>query len=209
MAARFLKLYENNPDPRKVMEVTEALRDGEVVIYPTDTVYGIGCDAFNNKAVEKLCQIKGIKPEKSQFSLICRDISEVSNYVKHIDTPVFKLMKKAIPGPFTFIFEASNSVPKILKLKKKTIGIRITSNLIIQAIVDRLGHPIMTSSIKDDDEIIEYTTDPSLIYDDFSNLVDIVIDGGFGNNVASTVIDCTQGKFEIIRQGLGEIDIPY
>ncbi len=207
MPAEFIKLYEENPDKRKVNEIVKTLRSGGIIIYPTDTVYGIGCDAFNQRAVEHLCQIKGINPSKNQFSLICSDISEVSTYVKHLSTPIFKVMKKAFPGPFTFILDASSAVPKILKMKKKTIGIRITSNGIIQALVEELGHPIMTSSIKDEDEILEYTTDPSLIFDEFANKVAIVIDGGFGKNTPSTVIDCTQDELEIIREGIGKIDL--
>ncbi|MDQ3536726.1 MAG: L-threonylcarbamoyladenylate synthase, partial [Bacteroidota bacterium] len=168
---------------------------------------GIGCDIFNSKAVEKVCRIKGIKPEKNNFSIICYDLSHISEYAKHISTPVFKVMKKALPGPFTFILESNNKVPKLLNAKKKTIGIRVPDNNIPRNIVNLLGNPIVTTSIRDEDEVIEYSTDPELIYEKFMNLVDIVIDGGYGGNIASTVVDCTQDQWEVVREGLGDINL--
>ncbi|WP_338394703.1 L-threonylcarbamoyladenylate synthase [Fulvitalea axinellae] len=206
MAAEFIRLYPENPDPKKITQIVECLRRGGVVIYPTDTIYGVGCDIFSNKAVGKVAQIKGIKPEKHKFSFICHDLSDISKYVKQLHTPLFKLMKKALPGPFTFILQASTGVPKLLQRKKKTVGIRVPDNDIIRAIVAELGHPVLSSSIRDDDEVLEYTTDPELIYEKFRDKVDIVIDGGFGNNVASTVVDCTNGDFEVVREGLGNLE---
>ena len=207
MPAQLLKLYSNNPDLRKINLIVKSLQNGGIIIYPTDTVYGLGCDISNARAVEKLCHIKGIKSGKHQFSFIFSDISEASKYVKNLSTPIFKLMKKSLPGPFTFILEASSAVPKILKVKKKTIGIRIPDNAIPTTIVRQLENPIITTSIKDEDEIIEYTTDPELIYEDFKHQVDIVIDGGMGKNIASTVVDCTQEEIKIIRQGLGDLEL--
>jgi tRNA threonylcarbamoyl adenosine modification protein (Sua5/YciO/YrdC/YwlC family) len=207
MAAELIKLYQENPEQSKINKIVSVLRDGGVIIYPTDTVYGIGCDIFNSKAVEKVCRIKGIKPEKNNFAIICYDLSHISEYAKHISTPVFKLMKKALPGPFTFILESNNNVPKLLNAKKKTIGIRIPDNNIPRSIVNQLGNPIITTSIRDEDEVIEYSTDPELIYEKFMNLVDVVIDGGYGGNIASTVVDCTQDQIEIVREGLGDINI--
>ena len=205
MAAEFIKLYPENPEQKKLDRIVEVLREGGVVIYPTDTVYGIGCDIFNQKAVERVCRIKGINPAKNNLSFICYDLSDISNYVKHLSTPVFKLMKKALPGPFTFILDSSSKVPKILNAKKKSVGIRVPDHSIPRAIVKQLGNPIVTTSIHDEDEIIEYSTDPSLINEKFANLVDIVIDGGYGNNVASTVIDCTVEPFAVVREGKGDI----
>lgn len=207
MTAEFIKLYEENPEQAKINRIVSVLRDGGVIIYPTDTVYGIGCDIFNSKAVEKVCRIKGIKPDKNNFSIICYDLSHISEYAKHISTPLFKVMKKALPGPFTFILDSSNNVPKILNAKKKTIGIRVPDNNIARSIVKELGNPIITTSIKDEDEVIEYSTDPELIYEKFQNLVDVVIDGGYGGNVASTVVDCTQDQLEVVREGLGDISL--
>lgn len=205
MAAELIKLYQENPEQSKISRIVSILRDGGVIIYPTDTVYGIGCDIFNSKAVERVCRIKGIKPEKNNFSIICYDLSHISEYAKHISTPVFKVMKKALPGPFTFILDSNNKVPKLLNAKKKTIGIRVPDNNIPRTIVNELGNPIITTSIRDEDEVIEYSTDPELIYEKFMNLVDVVIDGGYGGNIASTVIDCTQDQMEIVREGLGDI----
>ena len=207
MTAQLLKLHPDNPDLRKINSIVATLQDGGIIIYPTDTVYGIGCDISNARAVEKLCQIKGIKSAKHRFSFIFSDISEASKYVKNLPTPVFKLMKKTLPGPFTYILEANSAVPKILKVKKKTIGVRIPDNAIPRMIVEQLQYPIMTSSVKDEDEIIEYTTDPELIYEDFKHQVDIVINGGMGKNVASTVVDGTASELKIIRQGLGDMEL--
>ena len=205
MAAELLKIHPENPDPRKMQKVTEVLKAGGVVIYPTDTIYGIGCDIFNQKAVERVCQIKGVKADKTQLSFICEDISNISEYVKRISTPVYKVMKKALPGPFTFILESSSKVPKIINAKKKTVGIRVPDHNIPRMMVKNLGNPIITTSIRDEDDVLEYTTDPSLIYEKFVNLVDIVIDGGYGNNTPSTVIDCTGDTIEVVRQGAGDI----
>jgi tRNA threonylcarbamoyl adenosine modification protein (Sua5/YciO/YrdC/YwlC family) len=206
MPAEFLKIHPQNPEMRKINRVTAVLRNGGIIIYPTDSVYGIGCDLMNKKAIAQLCRILDIKPTKMDLSFICQDVSQISEYVKRIDTPVFKVLKKSLPGPFTFIFESSSRVPKILDVNKKTVGIRIPNNNITKAIVEVLGNPIITSSIKDDDKIIEYTTDPEEIYEDFKNQVDIVIDGGVGGNIPSTVIDCTEGQLFLVRQGLGDFD---
>jgi tRNA threonylcarbamoyl adenosine modification protein (Sua5/YciO/YrdC/YwlC family) len=200
-----LRIYPENPSSKQIRTVVECLLDGGVIIYPTDTVYGMGCDIFKSKAIERIAQIKGIKAEKANFSFICSDLSQLSDYTRPITNDVFKLMKKNLPGPFTFILNASNSVPKLIQSKKKTVGIRIPGNNIPLEIVNELGHPIMSTSIHDDDEILEYTTDPELIYEKYKNLVDIVIDGGFGDNEASTIIDCTGAEPLIIREGKGEL----
>lgn len=198
-----LKIYPENPGERQIRTVVECLNDGGIIIYPTDTVYGLGCDIFKSKAIERIAQIKGIKAEKANFSFICNDLSQLADYTKPIGNDVFKLMKKNLPGPFTFILNASNSVPKYIQSKKKTVGIRIPDNNIPLEIVRELGHPIMSTSIHDDDEILEYTTDPELIYEKYKNLVDIVIDGGYGDNEPSTIIDCTDYEPVIIREGKG------
>jgi len=204
--AELLQIHPKNPEPRKIARVVDVLKAGGIVVYPTDTIYGIGCDLMNRKAIERLCQIMNIKPHKLDLSFICNDLSHISDYVRHLDTPVFKLLKKALPGPFTFILESSSRVPRILDVNKKTVGIRIPDHPIPRAIVATLTNPLITSSIKDDDHIKAYTTDPEEIYEDFKQHVDIVIDGGAGGNVPSTVVDCTQGEFTIIRQGLGDLD---
>jgi tRNA threonylcarbamoyl adenosine modification protein (Sua5/YciO/YrdC/YwlC family) len=178
-----------------------------VIIYPTDTVYGIGCDITNHKAIERVCQIRGLKPEKANLSFICYDLTDISQYTKPFDTTVFRILKKALPGPFTFIFNASGQVPKLLSSKKKTVGIRIPDNNIVREIVKALGNPIVTTSIRDEDDIIEYSTDPEQIYEKYEDKVDLVIDGGYGDNVASTVVDLTSGEFEIIREGKGDLDL--
>lgn len=206
MAAELIQIHPQNPESRKIARVVEVLRQGGIIVYPTDTIYGIGCDLMNRKAVERLCKIMNIKPHKLDLSFICNDLSHISEYVKRIDTPVFKVLKKSLPGPYTFIFESSSRVPKILDVNKKTVGIRIPDHNIPRMIVAELGNPLITSSIKDDDHIKEYTTDSEEIYEDFKNHVDIVIDGGAGGNIPSTVVDCTGNELVIIRQGLGEID---
>jgi len=205
--ALFIKLYDENPNSRQIDKVIEVLRDGGVIIYPTDSVYGIGCDIYNHKAVERIARIKGIKPEKAQFSLICYDLSQLSDYSTPISNTVFKLMKKSLPGPFTFILNANSKVPKMFQTNKKTIGIRVPDNNIILTIAREFGTPILTTSVRDDDEIIEYTTDPELIYEKYGDLVDLIIDGGYGHNQPSTVIDCTGPEPEVLRQGIGELDI--
>ncbi|MBT33993.1 MAG: threonylcarbamoyl-AMP synthase [Thalassobius sp.] len=204
--AEFIKLYPENPQEHLVKKVADIIRDGGLVIYPTDTVYGIGCDLYNQKAIQRLCILKNIKPNKLNLSFICYDLSDISLYAKRIDNTVFKVMKKALPGPFTFILEASSKVPKILNVKKPQVGIRVPDNNIPRQIVKELGNPIITTSIRDDDDVIEYSTDPELIFEKFEKLVDVIIDGGYGGNSPSTVISCIDESFEIIRQGLGELD---
>ena len=204
--AEFIKIYEENPNPKQIAKVVQVLRKGGLVIYPTDTVYGLGCDITNSRALEKIARIKGIKLAKANWSFICADLSNLSDYVRQIDTATFKILKRALPGPYTFILPGSNSLPKDFK-KKKTVGIRIPDNSIAQALVRELGNPIVSTSIYDEDELLEYTTDPELIYEKWGNLVDVVIDGGFGDNVASTVIDLSEGEPEIIREGKGSVDI--
>ncbi len=205
MSAEFIKLYPENPEQKKIRQIAEALRDGAVIIYPTDTVYGLGCDIFNAKAIDKIMLIKGLKGKKTELSFICYDLSHISEYVKSLPTPTFKLMKKALPGPYTFILDSSTKVPKILNANKKTVGIRVPDNNIPREIVRELGNPIITTSIKDDDEVIEYSTDPELIYEKFKNQVDIIIDGGYGNVEPSTVVDCTTSEVKVLREGLGDI----
>lgn len=206
MAAEFISIHPSNPENRKIEQVVKRLKDGAVVIYPTDTIYGIGCDLFNRSAVDRVCKIKGLKPKNFNLSFICGDMSQISDFTRQIDTPTFKLLKKSLPGPFTFILESNRNVPKILNVNKKTVGVRIPENNITQAIVEHLGNPMVTTSIKDDDEILEYTTDPEVIYEEYKHLVDIVIDGGVGGNVPSTIIDCTNSYPEVIREGLGDIN---
>lgn len=202
-----VKLYEENSNSREIQKVVEILRNGGVIVYPTDTIYGVGCDITQAKAVERVARIKGVDVAKSNFSFICSDLGQLSTYAKPIPNPVFKLIKRCLPGPFTFILEANNNVPKYFKGKKKTVGIRVPDNAIVREIVRELGNPILSSSVKDDDEIVEYTTDPELIYEKFGDLVDLVIDGGYGGNIPSTVIDCTNDFPEIIRQGKGEVEL--
>lgn len=199
----FIKLYNENPNQKEIDKIVDILLDGGLVIYPTDTVYAMGCDALNVRAVEKICKLKGINPEKNNLSIICQDLSNISEYAK-VDNTTFKVMKKNLPGPFTFILNTTSSLPKIYK-NKKTVGIRVPDNPIIHEIVRSLGNPILTTSVKDDDEVIEYTTDPELIYEKYKNLVDIVIDGGYGGIEGSTIVDCTEGEPEIIRQGKGDL----
>lgn len=198
-----LKINPDNPEGRKIKQVVESLQDGGIIIYPTDTVYGLGCDIFNPKAVEKICRLRGLKPEKAMLSFICEDISQIADYAYQIDNEVFKVLKKNLPGPFTFVLRANNTVPKLFKNRKRTIGVRIPENNIARNIVKELGRPILSISLKSDDEILEYFTDPIDIFDDFKKLVDIVIDGGIGNNNPSTVVDCTGDDLEVIRQGVG------
>lgn len=201
-----IKIYPENPNPRAIEQVVQVLRRGGLIIYPTDTVYGLGCDITNHKALEAICRIRNIKPEKANFSFICYDLSHISDYIKPIDNATFRVLKKALPGPFTFILNASGNVPKMLSSNKKTVGIRVPDNNIAREIVKTLGNPILSSSIRDEDDIIEYSTDPELIHEKYEHLVDIVIDGGYGGNIPSTVVDCTSGDFEIIREGKGDLD---
>lgn len=201
-----IKIYPENPNERAIEQVVDVLKKGGVIIYPTDTIYGLGCDITNPKAIEKICRIRGIKPEKANFSFVCHDLKHIADYIKPIDNTTFRVLKKALPGPFTFIFNANNNVPKLLSSNKKTVGIRVPDNNIARCIVKELGNPILSTSIKDDDDVIEYSTDPELIHEKYENLVDLVIDGGYGDNEASTVIDCTTGEFEVIREGKGNIE---
>ena len=204
--AFFIKIYKDNPNPTEINKVVDVLKKGGLVIYPTDTVYGLGCDITNTKGVEKIARIKGIKLEKANFSFICNDLSHLSDYVKQIDTPTYKLLKRALPGPYTFILPGSKSLPKVFK-KKKTVGIRVPDNTIARAIVEALGNPIISTSIYDEDDVLEYTTDPELIFEKWQHLVDGVIDGGFGDNYASTIIDLTAQEPVVIREGKGSLDI--
>ncbi|MFM9840640.1 MAG: L-threonylcarbamoyladenylate synthase [Cyclobacteriaceae bacterium] len=204
MIAELLSIHPINPEPRKINRAVEILQKGGVIVYPTDTIYGIGCDLMNKRAIERLCQIENIKPQKMNLSFICNDLSHISEYVKRLDTPAFKVLKKLLPGPFTFIFESNTNVPKILGVNKKTVGIRIPDHRIPLEIVRLLGNPLITSSIKDDDQIKEYTTDPEEIYEDFKHKVDLVISGGQGGNVPSTIVDFTDADPVVTRQGLGK-----
>jgi tRNA threonylcarbamoyl adenosine modification protein (Sua5/YciO/YrdC/YwlC family) len=201
-----VRIYEENPNPKAIREIVDCLKQGGVIIYPTDTVYGIGCDINNRKAVERICKIRNIKPEKAQFSFICSDLSHISEFCTQIDNVSFKLMKRLLPGPYTFILNATNKVPKLFQSKKRTVGIRIPKNNIPLAIVEELGNPIMTASVTDSGDMVENTTDPSLIYDRFEDLVDIVIDGGYGGFEGSTVLNCADGEVEVIREGKGSIE---
>ncbi len=207
MAAEYLKIHPQNPEARKIEKVVTVLSKGGIVIYPTDTIYGIGCDIYNKKAVTRLVQILGLKSKNLNLSFICNDLSHISNYVKRIDNQVFKMMKHYLPGPFTFILEASSNVPKILEAKKKTVGIRIPNNEIARSMVRELGNPVISTTLKSDDEILTYPTDPEEIRLKYQSTADIIIDGGFGHNVPSTVIDCTGLEPEVIRDGLGEITL--
>jgi len=204
--ADFIKIYNENPNAKEIAKVVKVLKAGGLVIYPTDTVYGLGCDIMNSKALEKIAKIKGIKIEKAKLSFICNDLSHLSDYVKQIDSPTFKILKRTLPGPYTFILPGSNNLPKIFK-KKKTVGIRIPDNNIIRTLVKELGNPIVSTSIRDDDDILEYTTDPELIFEKWNNLVDVVIDGGYGGNEGSTIVDLTDSYPEVIREGKGSLDI--
>lgn len=207
MLAEFLRVHPKNPEPRKISRCVEVLRKGGIIVYPTDTIYGIGCDLLNRRSIERLCQILDIRPQKLDLSFICHDLSQISGYVKRLDTPIFKILKKSLPGPYTYLFESNSNVPKILDVNKKTVGIRIPDHAIPREIVMHLGNPLITSSIKNDDEIKEYTTEPSEIYEDFKHKVDLVIDGGPGGNVPSTVVDFTSGVPVLVRQGLGAFDL--
>ncbi len=203
----FIRLFEENPSLRHIRNIVNILEQGGIVVYPTDTVYAIGCDINNKSAVEKIARLKGIDPKKSNFSIICADLSQVSEYTKHLDTPIFKLLKRNLPGPFTFILPAGQKLPAHFKTKRRQIGIRIPNNNIVHELVKEFGRPIMTSSIKDDDDtILEYNSDPELIYERFQDIADCVIDGGYGNLTPSTIVSCVNGgEFEVIRQGLGEL----
>lgn len=202
--AKILKIYPDNPQENLIEEVVRSLKNGGIIIYPSDTIYALGCNIFDIRAMEKLAQIKKIKLEKAHFSIICNDLSHLSNFSKPIDTSVFRFLKSKIPGPFTFILEANKNLPLAYK-GNKTVGIRVPDHSIPQMIVEKLGHPIASTSTKDDDELLEYSTDPELIAEKYGSFVDIVIDSGYGDNIASTIVDLTSGEPEILRQGKGEL----
>jgi len=204
--AEFIKIYEDKPSETAIKKVVEVLKNGGLVIYPTDTVYGLGCDITNSRALEKLSKIKGVKLEKANFSFVCSSLSNISDYVKQIDTPTFKILKRALPGAYTFILPGNNDLPKDFR-KKKTVGIRVPDNNIAIQIVEMLGNPIVSTSIHDEDEVIEYSTDPELIFEKWQNQVDLVIDGGYGENVASTIIDLTGHEPIVVREGKGDVNV--
>jgi tRNA threonylcarbamoyl adenosine modification protein (Sua5/YciO/YrdC/YwlC family) len=204
--AELLRIHEQNPEMRKIGKVVDILRNGGVVIYPTDTVYGIGCDLHNKKGVEKLVRLLGLKPNKLKLSFICHDLSEVAHYIRPISTHVFKILKRALPGPYTFLLNANNEVPKILNISKKIVGIRIPQNNITRKIVEELGNPIISASIKDEDEVVQYTADPEIIFERYKKLVDVVVDGGLSGVDPSTVVDITTGEINLVRQGIGSLD---
>ena len=202
-----VRIHPDNPDPRQIKKVVECLKDGGIIIYPTDTVYGLGCDVNNKKAMEKLCRLKGLNIKKHNLSFICYDLSHISDFTKHLNTSTYKLMKKALPGPYTFILNANSSIPKLFKNKKKEIGIRIPDNNIPREIVKELGNPIVTTSVKDEDMVLEYSTDPDLMYEYFVDKVDLVISGGYGDSIPSTIIKYTNSYPEIIRKGKGDTSL--
>lgn len=204
--AQFIKIYEDKPNEAAIAKVVKVLKDGGLVIYPTDTVYGLGCDITNTKALECIAKIKGVKLDKANFSFICHDLSNLSDYVKQIDTATFKILKRALPGPYTFILPGNNNLPKEFK-KKTTVGIRVPDNSIALEIVRQLGNPIVSTSIRDEDDVIEYTTDPELIFEKWQNQVDMVIDGGYGDNMGSTIIDLSGDEPIVIREGKGTLEI--
>ena len=204
--AQFIKIYPDKPNEVAIAKVVKVLKEGGLVIYPTDTVYGLGCDITNTKALERIAKIKGVKLDKANFSFICHDLSNISDYVRQIDTSTFKILKRALPGPYTFILPGNNNLPKEFK-KKTTVGIRVPDNSIALEIVKLLGNPIVSTSIHDEDDVIEYTTDPELIFEKWQNLVDVVIDGGYGDNVGSTIIDLSGDEPIVVREGKGSLDI--
>lgn len=204
--SKLIKLYDTNPNPLEIDKIVKILKKGGLIIYPTDTVYALGCDITNAKALEKIARIKGVKLEKANFSFICNDLSHLSDFVRQINTPTYKLLKRSLPGAYTFILPGNNNLPKVFK-KKKTVGIRVPDNNIARTLVKELGNPIVSTSIYDEDEMIEYTTDPELIFEKWANIVDVVIDGGYGGNIASTVIDLTDDYPEVIREGKGSLDV--
>jgi tRNA threonylcarbamoyl adenosine modification protein (Sua5/YciO/YrdC/YwlC family) len=202
-----LKIHPDNPEPRKIKQIIEVLQNDGVIIYPTDTIYGLGCSIYSHKAMERICRIKNIDPEKANLSFICSDLSNISDFTRPISTPVFKLMKRLLPGPFTFLLNANNDLPKLLKNKKKTVGIRVPNSPIVRSIVEELQAPLLSSSIKNldkEEDFLEYPTDPEEIYEQYRHQVDLIIDGGYGGNIASTIIDCTGNSPILNRKGLGE-----
>ncbi|HBC76986.1 MAG TPA: threonylcarbamoyl-AMP synthase [Bacteroidales bacterium] len=202
-----LRIYPENPSADRIRKVVEVLEGGGIIIYPTDTVYAIGCDIRANKSIEKIARMKGLNPQNPDMSLIFHDMSQLSEYTVIRDNSIFKLLKRNLPGPFTFIVQANNQIPKLFKNKKKTVGIRIPDNNIVRELVKELGRPVITTSIHDPDEVIEYTTDPELIYEKYREIADIVINGGYGRNEASTIVDCTSDEISIVRQGLGILEL--
>lgn len=202
-----IRIYNENPNAKHIRQIVDLLENGGIIIYPTDTVYAMGCDILANRSIEKIARFKGLNPTNPELSLIFHDMSQLSEYTIIRDNTTFKLLKRNLPGPFTFIVQANNQIPKLFKNKKKTVGIRIPDNNIVLELVRELGRPIITTSIHDPDEVIEYTTDPELIYEKYREFVDLVIDGGFGNNEASTIVDCTGEEIEIVRQGLGLLEL--
>ncbi|MDD2962972.1 MAG: L-threonylcarbamoyladenylate synthase [Bacteroidales bacterium] len=204
--SQLLQIHPDNPNPRHIKTVLECLRDGGIIIYPTDTVYGMGCDPKQSKAFDRLAQIKGIKRDKADFSLICHDLKQLSDFTRPISNDVFRMMKRLLPGPYTFILEANNNVPRLFQSKKKTVGIRVPDNNIITTVVREYGSPIANTSIHDEDTLLEYITDPELIFERYEKLVDIVIDGGYGDNEASTIIDCSADELVLVREGKGSVD---
>jgi tRNA threonylcarbamoyl adenosine modification protein (Sua5/YciO/YrdC/YwlC family) len=202
-----LRIYPGNPNPDRIRKVVDVLEEGGIIIYPTDTVYAIGCDIKAKKSIDKIARLKGLNPENPDMSLIFHDMSQLSEYTIIRDNTVFKLLKRNLPGPFTFVVQANNQIPKLFKNRKKTVGIRIPDNHIILELVKELGRPVITTSIHDPDEVIEYTTDPELIYEKYRDFAEIIIDGGFGKNEASTIVDCTSDEIKIIRQGLGILEL--
>lgn len=200
-----VKIHPENPEGRKIQQVVDILKEGGVVIYPTDTVYGIGCDIFNQDAVDRICKLRRLDPVKARLAFICEDISQITEYSQPINNEVFRLMKRLLPGAYTFVINSNNKVPKLFKNRKRTIGVRIPDNRILQELVQALGRPILTTSLRSDDEITEYFTDPIDIDEDYGKLVDAVIDGGIGGNIPSTVLDCTGDEITILRQGAGQL----
>ena len=203
--AELIKIYEKNPNEHEIDKVVDVLKKGGLIVYPTDTVYGLGCDITNTKAMERVAKIKGQKLNKANFSFICSDLSNLSDYVKQIDKPTYKILKRALPGPYTFVLPGNSNLPKAFK-NKKTVGIRVPDNNIIRELVRRLGNPIVSTSIRDEDDLLEYTTDPELIFEKWKNMVDIVIDGGYGTNIPSTIVDLSQNEIIILREGRGSIE---
>jgi tRNA threonylcarbamoyl adenosine modification protein (Sua5/YciO/YrdC/YwlC family) len=201
-----LRIYRENPNQDRIRKVVDALEQGGIIIYPTDTIYAIGCDIKANKTIDKIARMKGLNPLNPDMSLIFHDMSQLSEYTVIRDNSVFKLLKRNLPGPFTFIVQANNQIPKLFKNRKKTVGIRIPANNIVLELVKELGRPIITTSIHDPDELIEYTTDPELIYEKYHDIAEIVINGGYGKNEASTIVDCTSDEIKIVRQGLGILE---
>ena len=201
-----LKIYDKNPSQKNIQQVVETLANDGIVIFPTDTIYAIGCSIYSTKAIERIARLKGVNPKNANFSFLCYDLSQLSDYTRPISNDVYKLMRRTLPGPYTFILNANSKVPKLLGNKKKTVGIRIPENNILAEIIRELGHPLMSTSVHDDDDIIEYTTDPELIHEKYKELVDLVIDGGFGDNTPSTIIDCTGDEIMMVREGKGEVE---